>query len=162
MSHIDNYDIRLMLLLAVLVGTIVMLSDFLWQAVFWSGISGGGRRGRNERGGNPIALVMLVLALVLGMLAPLMAHILQLAVSREREYLADASGVELTRYPQGLANALRKIDDDPEVLEAANRGTAHLFIANPIKQFEKRASSALFETHPPIKERIRRLESLTR
>jgi heat shock protein HtpX len=161
MSHIGNYDIRLMLLMAVLVGTIVMLSDFLWQTLFWSGVSGGRRRSRDESGGNPVALVLVVVAVVLGILAPLLARIIQLAVSREREYLADASAVELTRYPQGLASALRKIDDDPEVLEAANRGTAHLFIANPIKTFEKRAGSA-FASHPPIEERIRRLESLTR
>ena len=160
MSHIGNYDIRLMLLMAVLIGTVVMLSDFLWQTLFWSSVTGGRRRSRDESGGNPIALVLVVFAVLLGILAPLLARIIQLAVSREREYLADASAVELTRYPQGLASALRKIDDDPEVLEAANRGTAHLFIANPIKKFEKRAGSA-FASHPPIKERIRRLESLT-
>ncbi len=161
MSHIGNYDIRLMLLMAVLVGTVVMLSDFLWQTLFWSGATGGRRRSRDESGGNPIALVLVVFAVMLGILAPLLARIIQLAVSREREYLADASAIELTRYPQGLASALRKIDDDPEVLEAANRGTAHLFIANPIKKFEERAGS-VFASHPPIKERIRRLESLTR
>ena len=161
MSHIGNYDIRLMLLMAVLVGTIVMLSDFLWQTLFWSGVSGGRRRSRDESGGNPIALVLIVVAVALGILAPLLARILQLAVSREREYLADASAVQLTRYPEGLASALRKIDGDPEVLESANRGTAHLFIANPIKKFEERAGS-VFASHPPIGERIRRLESLTR
>jgi heat shock protein HtpX len=162
MSHIRNYDIRLMLLMAVLVGTIAMLADLFWQTMFYSGIAGGRRRSRdNDSGGNPIALVLVVFAVILGILAPILAQIIQLAVSREREYLADASAVELTRYPQGLASALRKIDDDPEVLEAANRGTAHLFIANPIKKFEKRAGS-LFASHPPIKERIQRLESLTR
>jgi heat shock protein HtpX len=161
MSHIGNEDIRLMLLMAVLVGTIVMLADFLWQTLFWTSVSGGRRRSRDESGGNPIALVLMVVAVIFALLAPLLARIMQLAVSREREYLADASAVELTRYPQGLANALRKIDDDPEVLETANRGTAQLFIANPIKKFEKRAGS-VFASHPPIKERIRRLESLTR
>ncbi|MBM2811311.1 MAG: Protease HtpX [Chloroflexi bacterium] len=161
MSHIGNYDIRLMLLLAVLVGTIVMLADFLSQMLFFSSVTGGRRRSRDESGSNPIALVLVVVAVILGILAPLLARIMQLAVSREREYLADASAVELTRYPQGLASALRKIDGDPEVLEAANRGTAHLFIANPIKKFEERAGS-VFASHPPIQERIRRLESLTR
>jgi heat shock protein HtpX len=90
-----------------------------------------------------------------------LAQLIQLAVSRQREYLADASAVELTRYPQGLANALRKIDDDPAELATANRGTAHLYIANPIKTFEARANSA-FASHPPIKDRIRRLEALVR
>ncbi len=161
MSHIRNYDIRLMLLMAMLVGTIAMLADFFWQTMFFSGIAGGRRRSRDESGGNPIALVLVVFAVILGILAPILAQIIQLAVSREREYLADASAVELTCYPQGLASALRKIDDDPEVLEAANRGTAHLYIANPIKKFEERAGS-VFASHPPIKERIQRLESLTR
>ena len=161
MSHIRNYDIRLMLLMAVLVGTIAMLADFFWQTMFYSGLGGGRRRSRDESGGSPIALLLIVFAVILGILAPILAQIIQLAVSREREYLADASAVELTRYPLGLASALRKIDDDPEVLEAANRGTAHLYIANPIKKFEERAGS-VFASHPPIKERIQRLESLTR
>lgn len=162
MSHIGNYDIRLMLLMAVLIGTVVMLADFLRQTIFWSSVSGGRRRSRNDSGGgNVIGLIVMVVAVVLSILAPILARVLQLAVSREREYLADASAVELTRYPQGLASALRKIDDDPDVLEAANRGTAHLYITNPIKSFEKRAGS-VFASHPPIKERIRRLESLTR
>ncbi len=161
MSHIGNYDIRLMLLMAVLVGTVAMLTDFLWQTLFWSGVTGGRRRSRDDSGGNPLALILIVFSVMLSILAPLLARIIQLAVSREREYLADASAVELTRYPLALASALRKIDDDPEVLEVANRGTAHLYIANPIKKFEKRAGSA-FASHPPIKERIRRLESLIR
>jgi len=98
---------------------------------------------------------------LLAAIAPLLAQIIQLAVSRQREYLADASAVELTRNPLGLANALRKIDDDPEVLESANRGTAHLYIANPVKKFEARANS-VFASHPPIKDRIRRLLALVR
>ena len=106
-------------------------------------------------------IVLLVIAVVLAILAPILAQIIQLAVSRQREYLADASAVELTRYPQGLANALRKIDADPRRLKTANRGTAHLYIANPIKKFEAKANS-LFASHPPIQERIRRLEALIR
>ncbi len=95
------------------------------------------------------------------MIAPILAQIIQLAVSRQREYLADATAVELTRYPEGLANALRKIDGDPDMLQTANRGTAHLFIANPIKKFEERGES-MWASHPPIADRIRRLEALTR
>jgi heat shock protein HtpX len=160
-SHIRNYDIRLMLLMAVLVGTVVMLADFFWQILRFSS-PGGERRGRDrdkDGGGGIFALVLIIIAVVLALIAPLLAQIIQLAVSRQREYLADASGVELTRYPQGLANALRKIDADPDVLQVANRGTAHLYIANPIKKFEARAHSAL-ASHPPIQERIRRLEAL--
>lgn len=159
MSHIRNFDIRLMMLMAVMIGSIVMLADFFWRIQWY-----GGRRHRNDRDrdsgkGNAIVVIVMLLAMLLAVIAPFLAQLIQLAVSREREYLADASAVELTRNPIGLANALRKIDDDPEVLEAANRGTAHLYIANPIKKFEARASS-MFASHPPIKERIRRLESL--
>lgn len=161
MSHVRNLDIRLMLLMAVLVGMVAMLADFLWQAVRFSAFTGRRRRDRDGGGTGTLGLVLIVLALVLGILAPILAQIIQLAVSREREYLADASAVELTRSPQGLASALRKIDQDSEVLEAANRGTAHLYIANPIKRFEKRASS-IFASHPPIEERVRRLEALLR
>jgi heat shock protein HtpX len=106
-----------------------------------------------------IALVLIVVGVLLAMIAPILAQIIQLAVSRQREYLADATAVELTRYPQGLANALRKIDEDPAQLQTANRGTAHLYIANPVKKFEDRADS-VFASHPPMQDRIRRLEAL--
>jgi heat shock protein HtpX len=162
MSHIRNYDIRLMLLLAVLVGTIVMLADVFRQMLwFGPGVRGRGRsRGRDDRGGGgALVLVLVILAIILALLAPLLAQLIQLAVSRQREYLADASAVELTRYPHGLANALRKIDADPAVLTHANRGTAHLYIANPIKKFADRADT-LFSSHPPMKDRIRRLQAL--
>jgi heat shock protein HtpX len=101
----------------------------------------------------------MILAVILGLIAPVLAQIIQLAVSRQREYLADATAVQFTRYPQGLANALRKISSDTEVLEAANRGTAHLYIVNPIEKFAARAHS-MFSSHPPIEERIQRLEAL--
>jgi heat shock protein HtpX len=162
MSHVRNYDIRLMLLLAVLVGTIVMLADLFMQMLWFApgGRSRGGRsRDRDGGGGGWLVLVLVILALVLALLAPLLAQIIQLAVSRQREYLADASAVELTRYPEGLASALRKIDADPAVLQHANRGTAHLYIANPIRKFADRANT-LFSSHPPIKDRIRRLQAL--
>jgi heat shock protein HtpX len=161
MAHIRNFDIRLMLLLTVLIGTIVMLADLFWQMLRWSPVTRGRRRGSNSdsKGGGVVILVLLVVAIILAIIAPILARIIQLAVSRQREYLADATAVQLTRYPLGLANALRKIDADPDVLEVANRGTAHLYIANPIKKFEKRASS-LFASHPPIKQRIARLEAL--
>jgi heat shock protein HtpX len=161
MSHIRNYDIRLMLLMAVLVGTVVMLSDFFWQILRVS--PGGSRRDSKDSkgggGGGLLVVVLIVIAILLAIIAPLLAQIIQLAVSRQREYLADASAVELTRYPQGLAEALKKIDADPAVLRRVNRGTAHLYIANPVKKFEARAHS-IFASHPPIQERIRRLEAL--
>jgi heat shock protein HtpX len=162
MGHIRNFDIRLMLLLAVLVGTVVMLADFFWQIVWYTPggrSSRGSRKGGKDGGGGIVALVLVIVAILLAIVAPILAQIIQLAVSRQREYLADATAVELTRYPLGLASALRKIDDDPHELKHANRGTAHLYIANPIKKFEMRAHSA-FASHPPIKERIRRLEAL--
>jgi heat shock protein HtpX len=104
--------------------------------------------------------VILVLAVILAMLAPLLAQLIQLAVSRQREYLADATAVQLTRYPQGLASALRKLRDGDTALQSANRGTAHLFIANPIKKFTEWADTA-FASHPPLEDRIRRLDALT-
>ncbi len=159
MSHIRNYDIRLMLLMAVLVGTVVMLSDFFWQI---ARSSGGGRSSKNSKsdgGGGWIVLIVIILAVVLATIAPFLAQIIQFAVSRQREYLADATAVELTRYPQGLANALRKLQGDAAVLKTANRGIAHLFIANPIKKFQARAESP-FASHPPLKDRIARLDAL--
>ncbi len=160
MSHIRNYDIRLMLLMAVLVGTVVMLADFFWRILWFS--PRGGRRSRDDSkdgGGGMIMLVLMIIAIVLAIIAPILAQIIQLAVSRQREYLADASAVELTRQPLGLANALRKIENDPDDLHFANRGTAHLYIANPIEKFEARAHS-MFASHPPIEDRIHRLEAL--
>ncbi len=162
MSHIRNYDIRLMLLMAVLVGTVVMLSDFFWQIVRSGGIGGGRSRDKDSKdggGGGWIVLIVFILAVILALIAPILAQIIQFAVSRQREYLADATAVELTRYPQGLANALRKLQGDAAVLKSANRGTAHLFIANPIKKFQDRAES-VFASHPPLKDRIARLDAL--
>jgi heat shock protein HtpX len=158
MSHIRNFDIRFAMLMAVMVGVIALLADFFLRYTWW----GGGRRSSrsSERsGGGGAALIILVVALILSIIAPIIAKIIELAVSRQREYLADASGVELTRNPDGLASALQKISDDKEVLEVANRATQHLYIVNPIKPFEERAK-LLFSTHPPIKDRIARIQSL--
>jgi heat shock protein HtpX len=163
-AHIRNYDIRLMLLLATLIGTIVMLSDFFWRALrtsaHWGGRGGSSSSSSKKDGAGAIIAIMVVLAFILSIIAPILAQIIQWAVSRQREYLADASAVELTRNPYGLANALRKLAGDHEPLEVANRGTAHLFIVNPIKKFQE-LSGTMFASHPPIEERIKRLESLT-
>jgi heat shock protein HtpX len=157
LSHVRNYDIRFALLVAVLVGSIALLADFFLRFTFW----GGGRRSSgDDRGNNGLQAIIFVLAIVLAVLAPIFARLVQLAVSRQREYLADASSVELTRNPSGLEEALAKIASDKEVLEVANRATQHLYFTNPIKKFEARSSS-MFSTHPPIVDRINRLRQLT-
>jgi len=154
MSHIKNFDIRVMLLVAVLVGVLTLLSDIMLRSFLW----GGGRR-NNDRGGQ-LQVIMLVVGLLLVILSPLIGQLIKLAISRKREYLADATGAMLTRYPPGLASALKKIKTDPDPLvDHANRATAHLFISTP---FRKRAGffTSLFSTHPPIEERIKRLEAM--
>ena len=157
LSHVGNFDIRFALLVGVLVGSIALLADWFLRFTFW----GGGRRssGDNDRGGGGAAAILFLVALVLAVVAPLIGRLVQLAVSRQRESLADVSAVELTRNPIGLARALRTIADDPEVLEVANRATQHLYIVNPIKSFETRAKS-MWDTHPPIAERIAVLRGL--
>jgi heat shock protein HtpX len=154
MSHVGNFDIRYAMLVGVLVGTTVLISDFFLRGL-WFGGGRGGRRG----GGGQAQIIMIIVAVALAVLAPIFARLLQLSISRQREYLADATAVKFTRNPKGLADALQKISGDREVLEAANRATAHLYIVNPIKRFEKRAKG-LFSTHPPIEERIQILRSL--
>ena len=158
LSHVRNLDIRFSLLVGVMVGSIALLSDFFLRFTFW----GGGRRGGRDRdgGGGGLQAIMFIVAIVLAVLAPIAARLVQLAVSRQREYLADASSVELTRNPSGLERALAKIGTDKEVLEVANRATQHLYFTNPIKKFEERSSS-MFATHPSIVDRINRLRSLT-
>jgi heat shock protein HtpX len=162
LSHIGNYDIRFTLLVGVLVGTIALLADFFLRFTFWGGArrgAGGGRGRGGGGGGGAAAIIIFVLAIVLAIVAPIVARIIQASVSRARESLADMSGVELTRNPVGLAKALRKIADDREPLEVANRATQHLYFVNPVKSFEEHAKS-IWDTHPPVGERIRALESV--
>ena len=142
MSHVRNYDIRFTLLVAVLVGSIALLADIFLRFTFFGG---GPRRGNDRGGGGAIQVVLFVVAIVLAILAPIFARLVQLAVSRQREYLADASSVELTRNPAGLERALGKIASDKEVLEVANRATQHLYIVNPIKKFEIACAGALLD-----------------
>jgi heat shock protein HtpX len=158
LSHVKNFDIRFGLLVAVLVGSIALLADILLRLTFW----GGGRRGGGDRdkGGGGLVAIVYILAIVLAIIAPFIARLVQLAVSRQREYLADASSVELTRNPAGIQRALAKIASDKEVLEVANRATQHLYFTNPIKKFEERSSS-MFSTHPNVVDRINRLRQLT-
>jgi heat shock protein HtpX len=152
LSHVRNYDIRVMLIIAVLLGMVAMLSDWILRATLW-----GGNRSDRDRGN--AGLILLVAGLALAIFTPIVAQLIQLAVSRQREYLADASGALLTRYPPGLANALRKIAADKDALEVANKITAPLYIANPLHD-DPRPMDGLFDTHPPIALRIQRLEAM--
>ncbi|MCK9487393.1 MAG: M48 family metallopeptidase [Dehalococcoidia bacterium] len=158
LGHVRNYDIRFMLLIGVVVGGVALLADLFLRYTFFFG-GRGGNRGGGRGGGNPFQIVMLVVAVVLAILAPIAARLVQMSVSRQREYLADASAVEFTRNPTGLEQALWKIGTDREVLEVANRSTQHLYFVNPLKKLEASASS-VWATHPPLADRIDRLRSL--
>jgi heat shock protein HtpX len=158
MSHIRNYDIRFTLIVGVMVGSIALLAQLFLRYTFWFG---GGRRSNNDNnsGGGGLAIVFLIVGIVLAVLAPIFTALVQMAVSRQREYLADASSVELTRNPHGLESALAKISSDNEPLKTANGATQHLYIVNPLKKLG--GGAALFSTHPPIVDRINRLRQLT-
>ena len=154
MAHIKNYDIRVQTLAVVMVGIVALLSDWILRTLFW----GRGRR-RSDSKGRGGAEIFIVVGLVLAILSPLIAQLLRLAISRKREFLADANGAFLTRYPPGLASALRKLAADREPLEAANKATAHLYIVNPLKDLKGRVNK-LFSTHPPVEERVAALEKM--
>ncbi len=156
LSHVKNYDTRLLAVVAVLVGTIVFLADIFMRSLWW----GGGRRDSRDRN-DGLGQILLIAGIVLAIISPILATLIQLAVSRKRELLADASGAYLTRYPEGLARALEKLSKDKEVLEAASNATAHLFIVNPFKGKNFGTwFSGLFDTHPPIAERIKILRAM--
>jgi heat shock protein HtpX len=152
MAHIQHMDIRFSTLVAVLVGTVVLVSDWFLRGARYGALR---RSGRSRSGGAPVV----GLAMLMAIFAPLAAQLIRFAVSRQREYLADAGGAMLTRYPAGLASALEKIAADREPLEAANRATAHLYIVNPLKGAGGTVST-LFDTHPPLAERVRRLRAM--
>lgn len=158
LSHIRNYDIRYMTMVSVLGGLIVLLADFLQSQLRW-GFWGGRSRSNNDNdNNNPLGLIFLVLSIVLAIVAPLAGMMLQLAVSRKREFLADASAAEMTRYPEGLISALQKISNDPDELESANRATQHMYIVNPLQLAQERAD--LFSTHPSTEARINALRGM--
>ena len=159
MSHVRNYDIRFSLLVGVLVGGISLLAQFFLRWTFWFGGGSRSNSGDSRDNGGLIGIVFLLIGLVLSILAPIFTTLAQMAVSRQREYLADASSVELTRNPHGLERALAKIASDPEPLAVANGATQHLYIVNPLKKVG--GGSALFSTHPPIVDRINRIRQLT-
>jgi heat shock protein HtpX len=154
LSHIKNYDIRMMLIVSVLVGTVAFMADMFLRNLWW----GNHRRSRdNDNGGG----IFILIGIVLAILTPILASLIQLAISRRREFLADASGAYLTRNPDGLARALSVLAKDKEVLEAATNATAHLYIVNPFHGKDFGAWFAnLFNTHPPIEERIKRLRAM--
>jgi len=150
LSHIGNYDIRVMTIVVVLVGVILLLSDWMTRSFFF---------GRGKRDNDSANGVMLIIGIALAILSPIFAQLIKLAVSRQREYLADASASLLTRYPQGLIGALEKIAAQDRPLARANHATAHLFLANPFDPHVTKKFEQLFSTHPPIEERIARLKN---
>lgn len=155
LSHIGNYDTRLMSIVTVLVGLITLLGDWLLRASWY----GGGDRDRDRGSG----AIFLAVGFIFALLSPIVAQLIQLAISRRREFLADASSVKLTRQPSGLISALKKLGADREPLEAANKATAHLYIVNPLKNRHDAVGwfASLFNTHPPLNERIKILEQMS-
>lgn len=155
LAHIKNYDTRLMSLVSVMVGIVALLADWFLR-MSWHGKS-------NNEEKNQLGIIILVLGFVFALLSPFIAQLIQLAISRRREFMADAGSVALTRQPAGLISALEKISKDAEILEVANKATAHLYIINPFKGKDKRALSwmaGLFNTHPPVGERINVLKNM--
>ena len=157
LSHVKNYDIRLMSIVTILVGMIALLSDWALRMTFW-----GGRDSSDNKEGGQLKVIMFAVGMFLALLSPLIAQLIQLAVSRKREFLADASGVSMTKNPEGLIRALAKISQDKEPLEAANKATAHLYISNPLKNVHGAVGlfASLFQTHPPVEQRIAALKGL--
>ena len=165
-SHIRHFDIRFAMLMATMVGLIVFSCDAFWRSMWygnWHGTRRSSARGGGKGAGAAIVIVF-VIAIVLAIIAPTLAMLIRMAVSRQREYLADAGAVELTRYPQGLIGALEKLGASKQRLKAANRATAHLYIVNPLKNALKGKGhelSSVLRTHPPLGDRISRLRALT-
>lgn len=159
LSHIQNYDIRLMSIVTILVGLVALLSDWFLRMTFW----GGNRRSSDSNQGGQLKMILFVVGIVLALLSPLIATLIKLAISRRREFLADASAISMSKNPEGLAKALAKLSHDKEPLEAANKATAHLYIADPLKNLHNVVGmfSGLFQTHPPIEERISVLRSMS-
>jgi heat shock protein HtpX len=162
MSHVLDRDILVGTVVATVVGAAVLMSEFFMRSWFWSGGRMGGRRDGGGEGGGIVTLVLFAVGIVLLILAPLAGQLIKLSVSRNREYLADAQGVLLTRYPPGLISALEKIRDAPHAMRSANNATAHLWLEQPsrIPGQETSTMEKLFSTHPPIEERIQRLKEM--
>lgn len=156
-SHIKNYDIRLMSVVSVMVGLVALLGDWFIRTRFWGG------KNRDNDNDNGLGAIFMILGIIFAILSPIIAQLIQLAISRRREFMADAGSVEITRQPLGLITALQKISSDTEALEAANKATAHLYIINPFKQTTNKTVARfanLFNTHPPIADRIKALQQM--
>jgi heat shock protein HtpX len=158
LAHVANYDIRFSLIVGVMVGSIALLAGMMTRMWFFSSVRRGGRGGGS--GGGGAGMLIFVLGLIVAILAPIFARLVQMAVNRQREYLADATSVELTRNPYGLERALAKLAVDKETLEVANEATQHLYVVNPVKKLENTANG-LFSTHPAIVDRINRLRRMS-
>jgi heat shock protein HtpX len=159
LSHIRNYDVLVMTLAVTMVGIIILISDFFLRITFWTG----GRGNRDNDNNNPLGIVFAILGFLLLIAAPIVASLMQFAVSRRREYLADVSGVQMTRYPPGLISALKKLEDDHTSVHTSSKATAHLWIEEPLDKESNKGHTKwnhLFDTHPPIEDRIRELESM--
>lgn len=156
LAHVQNYDIRLMSIVTILVGFVALLSDWMLRMSFY----GGGKRDKDS--GGQLQIVLMVAGILLALLSPIIAQLIQLAISRRREFLADATGVGMTKNPEGLAKALEKISQDKEPLEAANKATAHLYFSDPLKNVHGAVGTfaSLFQTHPQIKDRLNALRGL--
>ncbi|HEY8172601.1 MAG TPA: M48 family metallopeptidase [Dehalococcoidia bacterium] len=154
MSHVGNYDTRVMTITIVLIGIIALLGDFF---IRWTWFGAGRRESNRDRGG--AAAIVAIVVILFAVIAPVIAKLIQLAISRQREYLADASGALLCRNPDALASALEKISADPDPLEVANKATAHLYFSNPLRDHQSMLNDA-FSTHPPVAERIRLLRAM--
>ena len=154
LAHIKNYDILLSAVVTVMVGLVVMLADIMTRAFFWGGFSD------NDNDDSKGSAILMLVGLIFLILSPIFAQLMKLAVSRRREFLADATSVQFTRNPQGLISALRKLEDDQSPLKTANNSTAHMYIVSPFKKKDKRSSSSLWSTHPSTEDRIAALENL--
>jgi heat shock protein HtpX len=166
MSHVKNYDIRLMCMVVVLVGLLVIFANIMMRMIFFRSMFGEGEGGGDigGEGGGIIQLVIFIVGLVFLILSPIIANLMQMAISRRREYLADANGALLTRYPEGLASALEKLTTEAQPFPRTNQATAHLFIVAPFRKEAKQQKShksSLWNTHPPIEERIKRLRGMS-
>ena len=155
MSHIKNYDIRLSCIVSVMVGFIVMISDMFSRALFWGGI-----RDNDSDSDNRGNAILMVIGLVFLILSPIFGSLMQLALSRKREFLADSTAVEFTRNPEGLISALEKLENDPNELEYANSATANMYIVNPFKKNGKKKTTSIWSTHPSTADRIEALRNL--
>ena len=148
LAHIKNYDIRLSAVVSVMLGFVVMLSDFFSRALFWGGFKD------NDNDKNSGNAILMLIELIFLILSPIFGQLMQLAISRKREFLADATSVEFTRNPEGLISALQKISGDPEQLETANNSTAHMYIVNPFRDKKGKKTSSIWSTHPSLEDRV--------